>query len=169
MLNDTDPSSIVQQRVAEFADKYKSILTLKEYNHLTKRTHKISNLDMLPKLHKSKRHNEIIQKRQCAYINTKGNITVEACPIVAGPVHLTRGISEIFHIIMEPSLAMISHIAKDYFDFKNRLDKHCPTGPTLRACDIKSLCTKIRHDLFYTEVEYWVENCKMIYRYCDFQ
>ena len=69
---------------------------------------------MLPKLHKSKRHNEIIQKRQCAYINTKGNITVEACPIVAGPIHLTRGIS-----------------------VNTDMPKHCPTGPTLRACDIK--------------------------------
>ena len=77
---------------------------------------------MLPKLRKSKRHNEIIQKQQCAYINTKGNITVEACPIVTGPVHLTRGISEMLHIIMKPSLAMISHIAKDYFDFKNTLN-----------------------------------------------
>ena len=29
MLNDTDPSNIVQQRVTQFADKYKSMLTLK--------------------------------------------------------------------------------------------------------------------------------------------
>ena len=48
MLNDTDPSNIVQQRVTQFPDKYKSMLTLKEYNYLTKRKHKISNLYMLP-------------------------------------------------------------------------------------------------------------------------
>ena len=58
---------------------------------------------------------------------------------------------------MEPSLAMISHIAKDSFDFKNRLDKHCPTGTTLSTCDIKSLYTNTRHDLFYAAVEYWIE------------
>ena len=58
---------------------------------------------------------------------------------------------------MEPSLAMISHIAKDYFDFKNRLDKHCPIRNTLITCDIKSSNTNIRHDLFYTAIEYWVE------------
>ena len=29
---------------------------------------------------------------------------------------------------------MISHIAKDSFDFKNRLDKHCPNGTTLSTC-----------------------------------
>ena len=59
---------------------------------------------------------------------------------------------------MEPSLAMISHIAKDSFDFKNRLDKHCPTGTTLSTCDIKSLYTNIPHDLFHTAVEYRTEN-----------
>ena len=36
MLNDTDPSNSVQQRVIQFADKYRSMLTLKEYNYLTK-------------------------------------------------------------------------------------------------------------------------------------
>ena len=63
MLNDTDPSNIVQQLVTQFSDKYKSMLTLKEYNYLTKRKHKISNLYMLPKLHQSKQINEVIQKQ----------------------------------------------------------------------------------------------------------
>ena len=53
MLNDTDPSNIAQQRVTQFANKYKPMPTLKEYNYLTKRKHKISNLYMLLKLHKS--------------------------------------------------------------------------------------------------------------------
>ena len=131
------------------------MLTLKEYNYLTKRKHKISNLYMLLKLHRSKRINETIQKQQCQYINIKGKIIVEAHPIVAGPVYNTSVILEILQIIMEPSLAMISHIAKDSFDFKNRLDKHCPNGITLSTCDIKSLYTNIRH-FFYTAVEYWI-------------
>ena len=54
ILNDTFPSNIAQQRVTQFADKHKPVLTLKEYNYVTKRKHKISNLYMLPKLHKSK-------------------------------------------------------------------------------------------------------------------
>ena len=131
ILNDTDPSNIVQQPVTQFPDKYKPMLTLKEYNYLTKRKHKISNLCMLPKLHKSKQIYEIIQKQQCEYINIEENTIVEARPIVASPVYHTSGISEILHIVMEPSLAMILHIAKDSFDFKNRLDKHCSNGTTL--------------------------------------
>ena len=146
MLNDTDPSNTVQQRIAEVADKYKPMLTLKEDNYLTKRIHKISNLYILPKLHKSKQINEIIQTQQCQYINIEENVIIKDRPIVAGPDYHTSAKSEwnkirIPHIIVEPSLAMISHIVKDSFDFKNRLDKHCPTGTTLSTCDIKSLYT----------------------------
>ena len=51
------------------------------------------------------------------------------------------------YVIMEPSLALISHIAKDSFDFKIRLDKHCPKGNTLSTSNIKSLLTfNIQHD-----------------------
>ena len=122
-LNDTDPSNIVQQRVTQSADKYKLMLTLKAYHYLTKRKHNFSNLYMLPKLHKSKQINEIIQKEPCEYIIIEENVIVKTRPIVAGPVYHTSSISEILHVIMEPSLAMISHIDKDSFDFKNRLDK----------------------------------------------
>ena len=71
---------------------------------------------MLPKLHKSIRINAIIQTEQCEYINVEENIIVKACPTV--PVCHTSGISEILHMIMEPSIAVISHIAKDSFDSK---------------------------------------------------
>ena len=62
------------------------MLTLKEYNYLIKRKHKISKLYMLPKLRKSKRINEIIQKQQCEYINIDENSIVEAHLIASGPV-----------------------------------------------------------------------------------
>ena len=62
------------------------MLTLKEYNYLIKRKHKISKLYMLPKLRKSKRINEIIQKQQCEYINIDENTIVEAHLIASGPV-----------------------------------------------------------------------------------
>ena len=76
------------------------MLTLKEYNYLTKRNHKLSNLCMLPKLHKSKRINEIIQKQQWEYVNIDENIIFEVRPIVAGSVYQTNGISEILNTII---------------------------------------------------------------------
>ena len=68
------------------------MLTLKEYNFLTKKKHKISNLYMLQKLHKSKRINQITQKQQCEYVNIEEKIIVEARSIVSGPVYHTSGI-----------------------------------------------------------------------------
>ena len=104
MLNDTDSSNIVQQRVTQYGDKYKPILTLKEHNYLAKRQHKISNLYMLPKLHKRKQINEIIQTLHCEYIHIEENIIVETRPIAAAPVSYYRIdiILQILHIITEP-------------------------------------------------------------------
>ena len=58
---------------------------------------------------------------------------------------------------MEPSLAMISHVAKQSFDFKNKLGKHCPNGATLSTCDVKLLYTNIQNDLFYAAIEHWIQ------------
>ena len=56
---------------------------------------------MLPKLHKNKQINEIMQTQQREYVNIEENVTVEAHPIVADPVYHISGISEMLHDIME--------------------------------------------------------------------
>ena len=60
-VDNNDPSTIVQDKVNRFAEKYKSILTNNKYDFLTKRCHKISNFYMLLKLHKSNEINQIIE------------------------------------------------------------------------------------------------------------
>ena len=60
-VDNNDPSTIVQDRVNKFAEKYKSILINNEYDFPTKLFHKISNFCMLSKLHKSKEINKIIK------------------------------------------------------------------------------------------------------------
>ena len=59
---------------------------------------------------------------------------------------------------MEPALSLIPHIVKDSFDFTQRLKKQCQNNTLLSTCDIKSLYTNIRHDLFLTAIEYWIEH-----------
>ena len=131
--------------------------------------HKISNLCMLSKLYKSKKINEIIPKQQCEYINNENSVIVKARPIVDGTVYRTSGISEILHAFIEPCLEVISHIVIDSFNFKNRLDKHCPNGTTLSTCDIKSLYTLFNLHIvcFIQQLNTGLKNCKIIYRYCD--
>ena len=60
----TDPSETVKQRMTEFANKYANTLTRREFEYLTKASCKMSNIYMLPKLHKSPRIDEIIKHEQ---------------------------------------------------------------------------------------------------------
>ena len=100
-LGNNNPSTIVQDRVNKFAEKYKSIFTNNEYDFLTKQCHKISNFYMLPKSHKSKINiNEIIEIKRTEYIQIDEDILIEGRPVLAGPVFHTSGISEILHCIM---------------------------------------------------------------------
>ena len=144
--------------VNKFAEKYKSILTNNEYDFLTKRCHKISNFYVVPKLYKSKEISEIIEIKRTEYIQIDEDIIIEGRPIVVGPFFHTSGISEILNCIMEPALSLIPHIVKDSFNFTQRLEKQCQNNTLLSTCDIKSLYTNIRHDLFLTAIEYWNEH-----------
>ena len=107
--------------VNKFAEKCKSILTNNKYNFLMKRCHKISNFYMLPKLHKSKEINKIIEIKCTEYIQIDEDILKEGWLIVAGPVFHLSGISEILHCIIKPALSLIPHIVNDSFDFMQRL------------------------------------------------
>ena len=111
---------------------------------------------MNPKLHKSKELNEIIENQNSEYINITKNLQIEGRPIVAGPVYYTSGISQMLHLILEPSLSFIPHILKDSFDFLERLDTTCTEDTLLSSCDIKSLYTNIHHDVFYKAIDYWI-------------
>ena len=58
---------------------------------------------------------------------------------------------------MEPTLSFIKHILKDSFDFIDRIDTQCTVNTILSTCDIKSLYTNIKHDVFYKAIEYWID------------
>ena len=62
------------------------------------------------------------------------------------------------HLILEPSLSFIPHILKDSFDFLERLDTTCTDDTLLSSCNIRSLYTNIRHDVFYKAIDYWIED-----------
>ena len=109
---------------------------------------------MNPKLHKSKELNEIIENQNSECISITKNLQTEGRPIVAGPVYYTSEISQMLHLILEPSLSFIPHILKDPFDFLQRLDKTCTEDILLSSCHIKSLYISICHDVFYKAIDY---------------
>ena len=67
-------------------------------------------------IHKSNKVNEIIKNQTSEYINIIENLQIEDWPIVAEPVYYTSGISDMLHIILEPSSSFIAHILKDFLD-----------------------------------------------------
>ena len=77
---------------------------------------------MLPKLHKSKELNDIIVTKNSEYINIDKILTIDGRPIIAGSCYHTSVVSQILHVIMEPTLSFIKHIRKYYFDFIDRID-----------------------------------------------
>ena len=152
-IQDNDPSPLLKNRIIAYAKKYKNLITGNEYKNLTQKTYKISNLYMLPKLHKSKEFNNIIMAKNSEYINVDKTLTIEGRPIVAGLCYQTSVVSQILHVIMEPTLSFIKHILKDSFDFIDRIDTQCTVNTILSTCDIKSLYTNIKHDVFYKAIE----------------
>ena len=87
------------------------------------------------------------------YINVDNMLTIEGRLIAAGPCYHTSVVSQMLHVIMEPTLSFIKHILKDSFDFIDRMDTHCTINTILSACDIKSLYTNIKHNVFYKAIE----------------
>ena len=126
------------------------MITDNEYEYLINRNYQISNFYMNPKLHKYKELNKIIKNQNYEYINITKNLQIEGWLIVAGPVYYTSGISQMLHLILEPSLSFIPHILKDSFDFLERLDTTCTEDTLLSSFDSKSLLLFTLYSLWST-------------------
>ena len=73
-LLENDPSLIVNEKIINYSNKYRSILTDHEYEYLTNHSYKVSNFYMNTKLHKSKELNEIIENQNSGYTNITKNL-----------------------------------------------------------------------------------------------
>ena len=156
-IQDNDPSPLLKNRIIAYAKKYKNLLTENKYKTLTQKTYKISNFYMLPKLHESRELNDIILAKNSEYNNVDKILTIEGRPIVAGPCYYISVVSQILHVIMEPTLSFIKHVLKYSFDFIDRIYTQCTFNTILSTCDIKSLYTNIKHDVFYKAIKYRID------------
>ena len=153
-----DPSNIIMEKLNSFLEKHKPRLTEKEHQCLAFTNYKLSNFYMLPKLHKSAQVNNVIEAERKEYIHIPEGVSdLDGRPIVSGPSFHTRNLSIMIHLILLPCLDHIKYILKDSFDFKEKLDHQCGPDTLFVTWDIKSLYTSIRHNLFYTAVEFWLD------------
>ena len=154
-LGNTNPSNLVYEKVVDFANTHKNILTKKEYQFLTEKKYRTANFYTLPKLHKSAKVNHLLQDGE-EYIHIKDfTDSIEGRPIVGGPVSHTSGISEMIHIITKPIISHIPHILRDTFDFVERCSTNVPDGTLVGTADIKALYTNLSKDLVMRAMEYW--------------
>ena len=154
-LGKVNPSKLVYRIVVDFANRYKHILTKKEYQYLTEKKYKIANFYSLPKLHKSASINHLLRDGE-EYIHIKEfTDSIEGRPIVGGPISHTSGISEMIHIITKPIIECIPHILRDTFDFIERCNINVPDGTLVGTADIKALYTNLTKDLVMRAMEYW--------------
>ena len=156
IVGESDPTPTIMEAVSSFALRYKSMLTPKEYEFLTKRKYSMANFYMLPKLHKSSFLNDIMGSSE--YIHLKDfNHTIDGRPIVGGPSFYTSGMSQMIDIILQPLVKMIPYILKDSFDLLERYkDNRVQDNVRLGTCDIKSLYTNISKDLALKSLDYWI-------------
>ena len=153
-----DPSNLIFHEIELFAEKYKHRLTGKEREMLLDSSYKISKFYMLPKLHKSEEVNRVVAAEGKEYLHmVDGEADLEGRPIVSGPCFHTRNLSIMVHHILLPCLDHVEYILKDSYDFQRKLGSECVEGTGFVTWDIKSLYTSIRHDLFYTAIEFWLE------------
>ena len=154
-LGKVDPSNTVLSEVVAFANRYRRILTNKEYQFLTKADYKMANFYSLPKLHKSVDVNEIL-KHGGEYVHVPDfTPIIEGRPIVGGPAFYTSGISEMIDQILKPIISHIPHILRDSFDYIERCSHTVPDGTILGTADIKALYTNLSKDLVLRAIEYW--------------
>ena len=73
------------------------------------------------------------------YINVDKILNNTSRRIVTGPCYHASVVSQILHVIIEPTLSFIKHILKDSFDFTDRTDTQCTVNTVLSICHIKSL------------------------------
>ena len=104
--------------------------------------------------HKPTNSFSYLKYSSCHPSHTRNNISLSLAgliisrPIVGGPCYHTSVVSQILHVIMEPTLTFIKHILKDSFDFIDRIDIQCTVNTILSTCDIKSLYTNVKYDVF---------------------
>ena len=154
---DKNPQKEIMIKYNDFAQKYRSNLTRKEFDYLTEFETKPSNFYGLPKIHKSKEINEAcsISKENYVEIDAPENLSFR--PIVAGPICETHRLSNFIDILLQPFSKRVKSYIKDTTDFLTKLPESTDPNATLVTFDVESLYTNIPHTLGLDAIKYWLE------------
>ena len=164
-LNDSETYKIIEsnsdEKVIEnhrkHVEKYRSCLTDKEYNYLSKYERQSSNFYVLPKIHKSKNIIESIKQSNSDYIEIEPPNDLKGRPIIAGCSAPTQRLSSFIEKLLTPITKELKTYIKDDWHFLRQIPQVLNYNNTiLFSIDIVSLYTSISHELGITAIKYWI-------------
>ena len=144
------------EKLKEFGEKHDEILFPKEVKYISDFPYNTANFSCLPKSHKSKHLQDLIESKPSEYIKMADPPKIPGRPICAGPISPTHRLSNLLDIILKPLVYKVKCYVKDDFDFLRQLPKQIDFDSTFITFDSKSLCTSIPHDLGIEAVSYSV-------------
>ena len=155
---DTNIDKQILKKIENLTKTHEEELTEKEINYLTNFNCKTSQLYGLPKVHKSKRINEQIQKTKTEYISVAQPQDLSFRPIIAGPVCITSRLSDFLDILLKPYVVLIKSYIRDDIDFLDKIQRDINVSETLLTFDVTSMYTNIDNELGKEAITYWVTN-----------
>ena len=146
----------VLKKIEDLTAMHDKELTKKEVKYLTNFDYKTSQLYGLPKVHKSMKINEEIQKTKTEYISVLRPTDMSFRPIIAGPVCVTSRLSNFLDILLKPYIIHIKSYIRDDIDFLDKIRKDIDASETMLTLDVTSMYTNIDNQLGVEAITYWV-------------
>jgi len=147
----------VLNKIKKLTKKYHECFTEKETDYLLNFESKTSNMYGLPKIHKSKQINNIIQEAKSSCITTTEPDDLPMRPIIAGPSCPTHRLSNLVDILLKPLTNHVKSYVRDDFDFLNKLPDEVEEDTILITYDVTSLYTNISKETGINAIKYFLE------------
>ena len=145
--NDEDPDKRVMEIIKECADEYTpDVLTEKENEHISEFSPTSSKFYCLPKIHKSKEIEKIMEERPADHLKMPEPPNIPGRPIVGGPNCPKNKLSNLMDLILKPLVFKVRNYVKDSFHFLEMLPRNVDFESTFVTFDVSSLYTNISHD-----------------------
>ena len=147
----------VMTNLTELVKKYHNSLTKKEIDYLTKFNFNTSNFYGLPKILKSDKNAEAVNKQhsECIPVFEPDDLTLQ--PVAAGPNCPTKRLSTFKDIIIKSFILHLKSYIRDSIDFLQNCSRTAKESTVIYTFDVKSLHKNISHESGLYAVNFWLE------------
>ena len=158
-IDDKISVATLKGRVIKFVKENKKYLSQNEQNYLYTFEPRMAYIYGKPKLHKSKKLQEIIKSgnnvQNGVLTADFESLKIPFRPIVSGRNCPISRICELAKNILRPFEKCINHLIIDSNDFLNKLPRQTKRNTTLVAIDVVALYPSIENELGLQALKYW--------------